>query len=102
MDEKENTESRASLLILNLLGWTLFYTENAREMLPAFAIPMVGMRPVNLCPLELCFLAYTDMPTAQKSKEGGYAITLGSPHCHLFPTVVLVSVNTRKPCRYMW
>lgn len=55
-------------------------------MLLAFAIPMVGMRPVNLCLLELCFLAYTDMPTVQKNKGGGYAVTFGFFLSRLFST----------------
>lgn len=86
MHEKENIQNSASFSTLTLIGWTLFYTGNAREMLLAFAIPMVGMRPVNLCLLELCFLAYTDMPTVQKNKGGGYAVTFGFFLSRLFST----------------
>jgi len=59
------------LLTLNLIGWTLSYTASAREMHLVFATPMVGMKPVNLCLLELCSLACIDTPTALRNRAGG-------------------------------
>lgn len=56
----------------DLIGWTLSYTASAREMHLVFATPTAGMKPVNLCLLEPCSLAYIDMPTARRNRAGGY------------------------------
>ena len=76
MSWEERYSKSGYLLTLNLIGWTLSYTANAREMHLVFATPTVGMKPVNLCLLELCSLAYTDMPTALRNRAGGYALNV--------------------------
>lgn len=85
MSQKEKYSKSDYLLTLNLIGWTLSYTASAREMHLVFATLTVGMKPVNLCLLELCSLAYIDTPTALRNRAGGYALNIDfiSSYCHL-------------------
>lgn len=88
----------------DLIGWTLSYTASAREMHLVFATHTAGMKPVNLCLLELCSLAYIDMPTARRNRAGGYAslltLFLHVIICFLISLlyVVLISVILGKLC----
>lgn len=75
---KEGYSKSGYLLTLNSTDWTLSYTASAREMHLVSATPMAGTKPVSLCLLELCSLACTDMPTARRSRAGGYASLLTS------------------------
>lgn len=101
---KERYSRSGYLLTLNLIGWTLSYTESAREMHLVSATPTAGMKPVNLYLLEQCSLACTDTPTALRNRAEGYASLLTSflltVICFLTSLrhIVLISVLLGKLC----